>query len=125
MDEGPRSSLAGETRGQSPLVERRRGVRFPIDQPVRYKVISRQSAESGCGRTVNLSSTGVLITTEHPLVPGERVELAVAWPARLDHKLALKLVACGRVVRVSDGRAAIVIDRHEFRTQGAHGLNSH
>jgi hypothetical protein len=47
------------------------------------------------------------------------------WPAQLDYKHPLKLVAGGRVVRVTAEAAAIIIDRYEFRTQGAHGLNSH
>ena len=122
MHEGPRSSLEGEARGRTPLAERRGAVRFPIDQPVRYKVTSRQTVAAGQGKTLNMSSAGVLFTTEHPLVPGERVELSVNWPAQLDHKHPLKLVACGRVVRVSDGAAVILIDRHEFRTQGANRL---
>ena len=67
----------------------------------------------------------MLFTTERTLAPGERKELAVDWPAKLDQELPLKLVASGRVVRAVDGTAAIVIDRHEFRTQGAQGLNSY
>jgi len=123
MENNPGSSQPAEPGAWGKVVERRGATRFPIDQPVRYKVISRNLAETGHGKTLNISSSGVLFTTEHCLAPGERIELAVAWPARLDHKHALKLVACGRVVRVSDGAAAMVIDRHEFRTQGAHGLD--
>jgi len=37
------------------------------------------------------------------------------------HKIALKLVARGRVVRSEDGRAAIEIHQYEFRTQGSQG----
>ena len=124
MHEGPRAALEAETGGQRPSVERRGAVRFPIDQPVRYKVLSRGAAERGSGRTLNISSTGVLFTTELPLRPGQRLELAVNWPAQLDHKQPLKLVASGRVTRAGNGTAAMVINRHEFRTQGARGLNS-
>jgi c-di-GMP-binding flagellar brake protein YcgR len=106
----------------SQQVERRSAVRFPIEQEVRYRVFSRITAEAGAGRTLNISSAGVLFTTEHPLSPGDRLELSINWPAQLDHKCPLKLVTAGRVVRVDNGNAAIVIDRYEFRTQGLNGF---
>jgi hypothetical protein len=103
-------------------VERRGAVRFPIEQDVRYKIATRNAVEVGSGKTINISSSGVLFTTERSLSPGERLELSVAWPAQLDNRCPLKLVASGRVIRVSDHTAAIAIDRYEFRTQGSHGL---
>ena len=119
MDGGPEVARRGGSAQGGAGVERRSSVRFPIDQPVRYKVLSRRSKDTGSGRTVNISSTGVLFSAEPPLNLGERVELSVNWPAQLDNKQPLKLVASGRVVRVYNGAAAMVIDRHEFRTQGA------
>jgi hypothetical protein len=104
--------------------ERRGAVRFPIEQEVRFKVCNRNSIEAGSGRTVNMSSSGVLFATERRLMLGERLELSVNWPAQLNKKCALKLVTTGRVVRLEDGLAAIAIDRYEFRTQGIHGLNT-
>jgi hypothetical protein len=64
----------------------------------------------------------VLFTTESPLEQGERVELAVSWPALLDDVLPLKLVAQGRLVRIGENQAAIAIDRYEFKTLGSSGL---
>ena len=107
---------------QPDVAERRSSVRFPIEQEVRYKVYNRNTIEVGSGRTVNMSSNGVLFTTERALSLGERLEVAVNWPAQLDHKCALKLVTTGRVVRSESGLAAIAIERYEFRTQGIHGL---
>jgi len=101
--------------------DRRAAVRFPIEQEVRYKVFSRNAVETGGGKTVNMSSSGVLFTTERALLTGERLELAVNWPAQLDNKCALKLVTTGRVVRSNGTQAAIAIERYEFRTQGTHG----
>ena len=49
--------------------------------------------------TVNMSSNGVLFTTDHYLLPGRRLEVSISWPAQLNSKVALKLVARGRVVR--------------------------
>ncbi len=107
---------------QTDAAERRTAVRFPIEQEVRYKVYNRNTIEVGSGRTVNMSSNGVLFTTERSLNLGERVELSVNWPAHLDNRCALKLVTSGRVVRTSNQFAAIAIERYEFRTQGTHGL---
>lgn len=77
----------------------------------------RSGEEMGDGRTINISSSGVLFTSEHILLPGRRLELSISWPAQLNNKVALKLVARGRVVRFEQGRAAIEIQQYEFRTQ--------
>ena len=100
--------------------ERRASDRFPIERDVRYKILNRKAEdESGSGKTVNMSSNGVLFTTDGFLIPGRRVELAISWPAQLNSRVALKLVARGRVVRSEDGQAAVEIQQYEFRTQGA------
>lgn len=100
--------------------DRRHSDRFPIERQVRYRVLNKRSAnEAGDGQTVNISSCGVLFTSEHMLLPGRRLELSISWPAQLDNKCALKLVARGRVVRFEHGRAAIEIQQYEFRTQAA------
>ena len=99
----------------------RRGTgRMDIEQDVRYRVLSKKDAQlESSGKTVNMSSSGVLFTTEQILPPGRRVELSINWPAQLDHKCALKLVARGRVVRFEGRRAALEIMQHEFRTRSA------
>jgi len=103
--------------------ERRAADRFPIEREVRYKILNkRSSAEEGTGKTINISSNGVLFTTDQILVPGKRLELSISWPAQLDNKCQLKLVARGRVARLEQGRAAIEIQQYEFRTQGSKGL---
>ncbi|MGE5570615.1 MAG: PilZ domain-containing protein [Rhodospirillales bacterium] len=107
---------------QTEGAERRSSARFPIEQEVRYKIFNRNTIEVGSGKTVNMSSRGVLFTTERMLGPGERVELSVNWPAQLDNRCPLKLVTTGRVVRTNGALAAIAIERYEFRTQGSHGL---
>jgi c-di-GMP-binding flagellar brake protein YcgR len=104
------------------MADRRLAVRFPIEQEVRYKVIKGNTIEVGSGRSLNISSNGILFTTERKLAPQERVEVAVNWPAHLNHKLPLKLVTTGRVVRSEDHQAAIEVERYEFYTQGAHGM---
>ena len=80
--------------------DRRGADRFPIEREVRYKILSRKTSadgESGAGMTVNMSSNGVLFTTDRYLLPGRRLEVSISWPAQLNSKVALKLVARGRV----------------------------
>ncbi|MBY0505257.1 MAG: PilZ domain-containing protein [Bryobacteraceae bacterium] len=97
--------------------DRRHSDRFPIEREVRYKVLSKRSAEeAGEGRTLNMSSAGVLFTAHHQLIPGKRIELSITWPAQLNNKCALRLVARGRVVRSQQGMAALEIQQYEFRT---------
>ncbi len=103
--------------------ERRASSRFPIERAVRFKISNRNhDEEPGRGQTVNMSSTGVLFTTDRELPPGRRIELSISWPAKLNDTCKLKLVARGRVVRVEPGRAALEIQQYEFRTLGAAGF---
>jgi hypothetical protein len=100
--------------------ERRHSDRFPIERDLRYRIINKRgSEEAGEGKTLNMSSAGVLFTSAQMLVPGRRVELTISWPAQLNDKCALKLVARGRVVRFEEGRTAIEIQQYEFRTFAA------
>ncbi len=104
--------------------DRRGADRFPIEREVKYKILSRKNStegETGAGLTGNMSSNGVLFTTDRHLLPGRRLEVSISWPAQLNSKVALKLVARGRVVRAEEGRAAIEIHQYEFRTQASQG----
>jgi len=99
--------------------ERRSSGRFPIEREVRFRIRSKRSNEEpGTGRTVNISSSGVLFTTSRELVPGRKLELSISWPVQLNNECPLKFVARGRVVRADHGWAAIEIQQYEFRTAG-------
>jgi c-di-GMP-binding flagellar brake protein YcgR len=112
--------MSGSTPTKS--VERRQSDRFPIEREVRYRVLNKRSGdESGEGKTLNISSSGVLFTSQHILRPGRKMELSISWPAQLDNRTALRLVARGRVVRFEHGRAAVEIQQYEFRTQPGPG----
>jgi len=104
-----------------PYVRERRGsVRFPIDRDVHYRLLDKPNArETGNGKTINISSSGVLFTSERVRRLGERLELAISWPVRLDNKHPLKLVVRGEVVRFEPGRVAMQIQQHEFHIQSA------
>ena len=99
--------------------DRRTAERFPIEREIRYRLLSTKGSETaGSGRTINMSSGGVLFTAEKVLVPGKSLEVSVSWPAQLNAKCGLRLVARGRVIRCEAGKAALQIQQYEFRTQG-------
>ncbi len=103
--------------------ERRSRKRFPIMAVVWYRVTSpRDMRKSGVGRTVDVSSRGVLFTAPEALAPGSKIELSVSWPARLDHKVALKMVSRGCVVRCEGTNVAVELSHSEFRTQTSAGF---
>lgn len=104
------------------LPDRRGTGRFPVREDVRYKLMQSRTAKvSGCGTTLNIGSGGILFTTEEKLPIGRTVELSVNWPARLDGNCALQFVATGRVVRSDGHRAAVRIERYEFKTRSLTG----
>ena len=102
--------------------ERRHPGRFPIERELRFRMTNRKIELVGTGRTVNMSSKGLLFRTEERLLAGKRLEMAISWPAQLNQKCALKLIARGRVVRAEPGMAAVSIEQYEFRTLGRGGL---
>jgi hypothetical protein len=106
----------------SVLVGNRRGRnRFPLCEEVQYKLCHRkQLIIVGTGKTLNISSGGVLFTTEEMLPLGCPAELSVHWPVRLNGTCPLKFVACGRIIRTEADRAAVRIERYEFRTRSTH-----
>ncbi len=114
-NENPQRSGASASRK-----EQRRKRRFRIEQDVHYKVLyGHRMAETGVGRTLNMSSSGIWLSTESTLPPGVPIELSINWPALLNHICPMKLMVFGCVVRSNERGAAISVERYEFRTQGA------
>jgi hypothetical protein len=97
--------------------------RFPLREEVAYRLLQPRSAPvTGSGRTINIGSGGLLFTTEERLPAGRMVEISINWPARLGGTCPLKMVAKGRIVRSEPGKAAMRIERYEFRTRRATAL---
>ena len=114
--------VSQEERTFSAEIDRERRVkrRFRIDQEVRYKMLYGQRiAETGVGRTMNISSGGVWFSTENMLTSGMPVELSMNWPVLLNDSCPMKLMIYGCVVRSNEKGAAVAIERYEFRTQGS------
>jgi hypothetical protein len=99
---------------------RRDKLRFPIEKDVCYQCLNRgRTSAIGVGKTYQISSREVRFTTQSPLRQGERVRLAVDWPAVLDNACLMKLQICGSVIDCVPGAAAVKIASYEFRTRGA------
>ena len=100
--------------------DRRNKKRFQIEQEVRYKMLYGQRiAETGTGKTINISSAGVFFTTENVLTAGMPVELSMNWPVLLHDSCPMKLMIYGCVIRSGHSGSAVAIERYEFRTQGS------
>jgi hypothetical protein len=98
--------------------ERRMTSRFPFREDVTYRLLQNKAPSVvGTGQTLNICSGGILFTTDEALPVGRMVEVSVNWPARLDGTCPLKMVARGRVIRSDAGKAAVRIERYEFRTR--------
>lgn len=110
---------------EMPSTERRRSSRFPIEREIRYKTLNqRTELLVGVGKTLNISSSGVLFTCEHDMPVGTRLEVTISWPAQLNDRCLLNLVARGRVTRHAKGQLALQIQQYEFRTQSLPARNS-
>ena len=71
---------------------------------------------SGEGRTLNISSCGILVERPHQLSLGAVLEMRIDWPSLLDGKVALQLVVVGRVIRCERSRFAAILHQYQFRT---------
>ncbi len=107
----------------TPSADRRCKVRYPLDLSVRFHSLSGRPSFSGVGRTVNMSSSGVLVVwqhgSQHDIIAGARMEISIEWPSLLDGRIPLQLVAVGRVRRVGASVFAATLERHQFRTVGS------
>jgi len=101
--------------------ERRSKYRYPLDLSIRFRSVSGLSAISGEGRTLNLSSGGVLVLAQqvalHQISAGARVDFSIEWPSLLNGKIPLQLFAHGRILRLGVSVFAATFERHQFRTR--------
>jgi hypothetical protein len=122
---GRHNTLSASVRRRMRLAigDRRLARRYPITAELEYRIVGREGlAYSGAGQTINLSTGGILFQSEQALTPGMRIELTIAWPARLNDAVDLNLCVCGRVAR-TDGKSHVVrIREHEFCVRGRYRL---
>jgi PilZ domain len=99
--------------------DRRSDRRYRIELDLRWKLIRRRKVrDAGTGRTLDLSSGGILFDATRPLPVGMNVELSIAWPVLLHNVAPMQLAITGRIIRTNGSQIAIHMDQHEFRTLG-------
>ncbi|MBZ5623292.1 MAG: PilZ domain-containing protein [Acidobacteriia bacterium] len=97
--------------------DRRRDRRYRIPLELRWRLLHRRKVQAeGVGRTIDLSSGGILFDANRHLPPGMNVEVSVSWPVRQNGVAAMQLVVSGRIVRSNESQVAIRETEHQFRT---------
>jgi len=103
-------------------MERRSNSRYPLDLGVRFRLSLRSGAFLvGTGRTVNLSTSGILVypqdvVSRDEIGDGAWVEIRIEWPILLDGRIPLQLFGVGRVVRHGAIDFAATFEQRQFRT---------
>ena len=100
------------------VIERRSKARYPVQLTVRYRTVGRNQNMNGVGQTLNMSSGGLLVSAQHEVSAGLRLEVNVEWPLLLNGRVPLQLVAHGKVVRCGGSIFAIAFAQYQFRTMG-------
>ncbi len=99
--------------------------RYPITLEIEYKLLNKGRVERiGVGKTVNVSSGGVLFEAKESFPAGSAIEVMMNWPFLLEGVCPLKLAIRGRVVRSDSQGVAIITKHHEFRTAGARTIRA-
>lgn len=102
--------IAGERRGDR---------RYSLLLDLRWKLIRRRKVlDAGTGRTMDLSSGGILFDAGRHLPAGLNIELSISWPALLHNVAPMQLTVSGKIVRAHGTLVGVRIAQHEFRTTG-------
>jgi DNA-binding NarL/FixJ family response regulator len=108
----------GGEEAEKRAAERRTNARFPCRLAVSYQTLEHPILSGqGTSETLNISSKGLLFTSNEKFEAGQLVQVSLDWPAMLENQIPLKLVAEGRIVRNAHGQTAMTIDKYEFRTR--------
>ncbi len=100
--------------------DRRLHDRYPIALELQYKILNKKGlVHHGCGRTLDISSGGVLFEADCLLPASGPIELAIDWPYLLDGAVTLELVIKGPIVRSDTKAVAVKACHYEFLTAGA------
>ena len=98
------------------LRERRKNRRYSFRCSLQYRVtVSPTDEIRGLGETLDISSRGISFSTSSPLLVNRPIQISIDWPALLEGKLPLQLVAHGGIVRATATEAAIAIVTYQFK----------
>jgi hypothetical protein len=96
------------------VIEQRRSRRFELKLPLEL-VRAGAATIVKHGETRNMSSSGVLFSTDAPMPVGEPIEYLITLPASSGNGPEVRLRCMGKVIRHADqGTAAATLERYEF-----------
>jgi PilZ domain len=99
--------------------DRRSHRRYPVSVDLEYSLSSPDGyLQVGRGRTINLSSGGVLFEAEATVPENTTVDMSISWP-RSEHQVQFELHVTGKTVRAKDRQVAVKFDQCIFRTTTA------
>jgi hypothetical protein len=105
--------------------ERRVHQRYPISLEVEYQLLDATGVKrKGIGRTVNISSSGILVHLEENQSNVNSIQLSVKWPFLLDGLVPLQWIVRGNIVRADGDSLAVEVINHAFHTAGKEGRNT-
>jgi hypothetical protein len=95
------------------MMEQRKHQRFDLRLP--FEVVTSGSRSKVRGETRNVSSAGVLFTTESQLPLGESIEYLITLPRTPGTRKDVRLRCVGKVLREDSQSAfAASLERYEF-----------
>lgn len=95
------------------MLEQRKSRRFELRFPVEL-VRAGVSPLGKAGETRNMSSTGVLITTDAAVPVGATIEYLITLPVLSEGDQSVRLRCVGKVVRQEISASAATLERYEF-----------
>lgn len=95
------------------MVEQRKSRRFELRLPVELVRAGALPIKTA-GETRNLSSSGVLISTDARVAIGESIEYLITLPVPSEGDNSVRLRCMGKIVRQELSSAAATLERYEF-----------
>ncbi|MCU1336029.1 MAG: type pilus assembly PilZ [Bryobacterales bacterium] len=100
------------------MIEQRKHQRFELRLP--FEVVRNGSVLKVRGETRNVSSAGVLFTSESQLPLGESIEYVITLPRTPGNRKEVRLRCVGKVLREDHQSAfAATLERYEFLRDSA------
>jgi len=94
------------------MMEQRKHQRFELRLP--FEVVTNGSRSKVRGETKNVSSAGVLFTTESQLPLGESIDYMITFPRTPGARKDVRLRCVGKVIREDTQSFAASLERYEF-----------
>lgn len=103
--------------------DKRKAMRFPVELPVRYRLM--REGEWRTGKTANVSRVGVNFEVDEPLEPNTLLEVSLELPLDLAPASSANVVCLTRIVRSAPRQAgtravaAAIVSYYFARRPGA------